>query len=121
MDINKIKEKIKTYLPWIVLGIVVIALIGIGIKIYNSMPNYNPYNMEINRLESKLIIEKRKTDSIDKKAKEWEKLYLEESLKPKKIIIRTNEKLDSIKHLSLDSSISLFQCWTKQPVDRIPE
>lgn len=97
------------------------VLLGIGIKSCNTTPDINPYELRINELESKLYIEKNKSDSAGKKAQKWEALYLEEAKKPKKIIIRTNEKLDSIKHLSLNSSIQFFQQWTKQPVDRISE
>lgn len=111
----------KKYLPWIVLGLIVIGLIGIGIKMFNSIPDVNPYNMQINRLETELLIEKRKTDSLDQKVKYWEQLYIEESKKPKKIIIRTNEKSDSIISLPFDSSVSFFNKWTKQPVPQIPE
>lgn len=109
------------FLPWILLGLAVFVLLGIGIKSCNKVPDVNPYELRINELESKLYIEKSKGDSAGKKAQKWEKMYLEEAKKPKKIIIRTNEKLDSIKHLSLDSSIQFFQQWTKQPVDRISE
>jgi len=111
----------KQLLPWGLLLLTVIILIGIGIKSCNNIPDVNPYQLRINELENKLYIEKSKGDSAGKKAQKWEKMYLEEAKKPKKIIIRTNEKLDSIKHLSLDSSIQFFQQWTKQPVDRISE
>jgi hypothetical protein len=109
------------FLPWILLGLVVFVLLGIGIKSCNKVPDANPYQLRINELESKLYIEKSKSDSAGKKAQKWEKMYLEEAKKPKKIIIRTNEKLDSIKHLSLDSSIQFFQQWTNKSVDRISE
>lgn len=111
----------KKYLPWIVLGLVVIGLIGIGIKMFNSIPDVNPYNMQINKLETELTIEKRKTDSLDQKVKYWEQLYIEESKKPKKIIQHTNEKSDSIISLPFDSSVSFFNKWTKQSVPQIPE
>lgn len=109
------------FLPWILLGITVFVLLVIGIKSCNSIPDVNPYNMQINRLETELLIEKRKTDSLDQKVKYWEQLYIEESKKPKKIIIRTNEKSDSIISLPFDSSVSFFNKWTKQPVPQIPE
>lgn len=111
----------KKYLSWVVLVLVIIGLVGIGIKMFNSMPDYNPYNLQINKLETELIVEKRKTDSLDRKAKHWEQLYIEESKKPKKIIIKTNEKVDSIKHLPVDSALKYFQQWSKLAVPRIPE
>ena len=102
----------KKYLPWIVLGLIVIALIGIGIKMFNSIPDVNPYNMQINRLETELLIEKRKTDSLDQKVKYWEQLYIEESKKPKKIIQHTNENIEKIKLLSPDSNAAIFYSWS---------
>ena len=111
----------KKYLPWIVLGLIIVGLIGFGIKIFNSTPDINPYNMEINRLNSELSIQKNKTDSIDRKAKEWEKLYLEESKKIKIVIKRTNEKTDSIKNLPISDALKYHSEWTKLAVPGIPE
>jgi len=104
----------KKYLPWIVLGLVVIGLIGIGIKMFNSIPDVNPYNMQINRLETELAVEKRKTDSLDQKVKYWEQLYIEESKKPKQIIQQVNEEINKVSNLSLDSSAKFNYSWTAQ-------
>lgn len=109
------------FLPWILLGITLFILLGIGIKSCNRIPEINPYELRLNELEKKLYIEKGKSNSLDKEAKKWEKLYWEESKKPKKIIKITHEKVDSIKHLSLDSSAKYFSVWTKLAPPGIPE
>lgn len=111
----------KKYTPWIVLGILVIGLVVIGIKACNDIPDDSPYELRINELKKELYLEKSKSDNISKEVKKWEKLYLEESKKPKKIIKITNEKSDSIVSLPFDSSVSFFNIWTNQPVPQIPE
>lgn len=104
---------LKQLLPWGLLLLTVVLLIGIGIKSCNNIPDVNPYQLRINELESKLYIEKSKSDSADKKAQKWEKMYLEEAKKPKKIIIRTNEQIEEIKRLSIDSNAVFFFLWTR--------
>lgn len=109
----------KQLLPWGLLLLAVIILTIIGIKSCNNIPDVNPYELKINELKSELQIEKTKTDSLGKIAQNWESLYREESKKPKKIIIRTNEKVDSVKHLPIDSSLKYFQQWTRDSVPGI--
>lgn len=111
----------KQLLPWGLLLLTVIILIGIGIKSCNNIPDVNPYELRINELEKKLYIEKSKSDSAGKKAQKWEALYLEEAKKPKKIIIRTNEKVDSIKHLPINDALKYHSEWTKLAVPGISE
>lgn len=111
----------KQLLPWGLLLLAMIILIGIGIKSCNNIPDVNPHELKINELKNELQIEKIKSDSLGKIAKNWESLYREESKKPKKIIIRTNEKVDSVKHLPINDALKYHSEWTRMAVPGIPE
>lgn len=117
----EIKEKTNKIVLYIVIGLLSIGIIGLFVKILQDTPDYNPYILEQSRLKSELFAAKNKSIQDSLEVLKWTKLYEEANKKPKIIIKKVYEKVDSIRSLSLDSSAKYFSEWSKLAPPGIPE